>query len=210
MTFVAVCFPVPKQLLKPCIGRGNDRRRVRRIPASCDASAGKRPSGSAGRGHAERCHEGREGRHCPQRGGVRGIVQGWMRRQVMSGPRGPSEEERTHGASVLWGEVVDDRGGRAVSRLRGPESYAWTVTCALAMLVEGLARFGDAEAARGAQQQRHAEPLLELRHGLRDGRLASTGRQPADAERPPRQRQAVARCRAPAQQRPEPLANSLQ
>jgi short subunit dehydrogenase-like uncharacterized protein len=67
------------------------------------------------------------------------FVQGWMRRQVMAGPRGPSEEERARGSCVLWGEVVDDRGGRAVSRLRGPDGYTWTVTCALAVLERVLA-----------------------------------------------------------------------
>ena len=67
------------------------------------------------------------------------FVQDRLRRRVLAGERGPSTEQRARGVSVLWGEVVDDRGGRAVSRLRGPEGYAWTVTCALAVVKQVLA-----------------------------------------------------------------------
>jgi short subunit dehydrogenase-like uncharacterized protein len=67
------------------------------------------------------------------------FVQDRLRRRVLAGPRGPSAEKRATGVSVLWGEVVDDRGGRAASRLHGPESYAWTVTCALAVVERVLA-----------------------------------------------------------------------
>ena len=42
---------------------------------------------------------------------------------LLAGSAGPSAEKRAAGVSVLWGEVVDNRGGRAVSRLHGPESY---------------------------------------------------------------------------------------
>ena len=67
------------------------------------------------------------------------FVQNRLRRRVLAGPAGPSAEKRASGVSVLWGEVVDDRGGRAVSRLRGPDGYAWTVTCALAVVERVLA-----------------------------------------------------------------------
>jgi short subunit dehydrogenase-like uncharacterized protein len=67
------------------------------------------------------------------------FVQDRLRRRVLAGQRGPSAAQRARGVSVLWGEVVDERGGRAVSRLRGPESYAWTVTCALAVVERVLA-----------------------------------------------------------------------
>ncbi len=59
---------------------------------------------------------------------------GWLRRRVQAGPPGPSEQERRQGQSLLWGEVSDDAGRTAVSRLRGPEGYDFTVLTALAVV----------------------------------------------------------------------------
>lgn len=58
-------------------------------------------------------------------------------RQVLKGfirllPPGPSEEQNRTGTTRLWGEVGDERGERACSRLFGPESYAWSALTALA------------------------------------------------------------------------------
>lgn len=47
-------------------------------------------------------------------------------------PAGPSEEQNRTGTTRLWGEVRDERGGHARSRLFGPESYAWSTLTALA------------------------------------------------------------------------------
>ena len=63
-----------------------------------------------------------------------GVVQRFLRRRIRAGPPGPSDEERARGQSLLWGEVTDDAGGRAVSRLRGPEGYTLTALAALAVV----------------------------------------------------------------------------
>jgi short subunit dehydrogenase-like uncharacterized protein len=59
-------------------------------------------------------------------------VQAVLKGRVGSGPPGPSAEERARGRSRLWGEVTDGGGGRAVSRLTGPDGYTMTVLTALA------------------------------------------------------------------------------
>jgi short subunit dehydrogenase-like uncharacterized protein len=40
---------------------------------------------------------------------------------------------------VIWGEVTDEKGGRAVARLVGPEGYQFTVLTALAVVDEVMA-----------------------------------------------------------------------
>jgi len=45
---------------------------------------------------------------------------------------GPDEQDRADGESYVWGEVRNADGDRAVSRLRGPHTYALTVEAALA------------------------------------------------------------------------------
>lgn len=66
-------------------------------------------------------------------------VRGFLTRRVRSGPPGPSAEESARGASIVVGEVEDERGGRAAARLRGPEGYAFTVLTALRAVERVLA-----------------------------------------------------------------------
>lgn len=54
------------------------------------------------------------------------------------GPLGPQEAERAAGRGLVWGEVMDGQGGRAVSRLRTPETYNLTVMSALAAVEKAL------------------------------------------------------------------------
>ena len=53
-------------------------------------------------------------------------------------PTGPTEQERSQGQTLLWGEVTDDSGRKAVSRLIGPEAYDFTVITALAVVEQVL------------------------------------------------------------------------
>ena len=57
-------------------------------------------------------------------------------------PAGPTEAERSAGYSLLWGEVSDDAGNRAVTRMRTPHSYTLTALASLAVVERVLA--GDA------------------------------------------------------------------
>jgi short subunit dehydrogenase-like uncharacterized protein len=70
------------------------------------------------------------------------FVQGLLKRRIRAGPPGPTDEERAKGKTYLWGEVSDSAGNRAVSRLRGPEGYTFTMLTALAAVTRVLA--GDA------------------------------------------------------------------
>jgi short subunit dehydrogenase-like uncharacterized protein len=62
------------------------------------------------------------------------FVQNWLKRRIKAGPPGPTAEQRQQGRSYLWGQVDDDAGHVAVSRLRGPEGYELTVQTALAVV----------------------------------------------------------------------------
>ncbi|MEF8851459.1 MAG: saccharopine dehydrogenase NADP-binding domain-containing protein [Haloarculaceae archaeon] len=62
-------------------------------------------------------------------GPVRSALETLVERRV----DGPDERARETGVSYVWGEVVDADGRRAVSRLRGPETYRLTKLAALAV-----------------------------------------------------------------------------
>jgi short subunit dehydrogenase-like uncharacterized protein len=66
-------------------------------------------------------------------------AQGLLKRLVRGQPPGPSDDERAHGLSLLWGEVVDDLGTRCISRVRAPEAYTLTALSALAISEKVLA-----------------------------------------------------------------------
>lgn len=74
-------------------------------------------------------------------------VQRFLRRRIAAGPSGPSDEQRARGQSFLWGEVIDERGARAVSRLKTPEGYTLTALTAL----EAVKRILGRQAAAGFQ-----------------------------------------------------------
>ncbi|MCL5951446.1 MAG: saccharopine dehydrogenase NADP-binding domain-containing protein [Chloroflexi bacterium] len=64
------------------------------------------------------------------------FVQNYIRRQV---PTGPTAEERAQARTLVWGEVEDDRGHKAVSRLCGPEGgVTWTSVTAVAAVQKVL------------------------------------------------------------------------
>jgi short subunit dehydrogenase-like uncharacterized protein len=65
-------------------------------------------------------------------------VQSFLTRRVRAGAPGPTAEQRARGRTVLWGEVTDKAGGRAVSRLYGPEGYTFTTVTALAAVEKVL------------------------------------------------------------------------
>jgi len=74
-----------------------------------------------------------------------GPVQSALERLVEWGVDGPDERTRETGASYVWGEVVGEDGTRAVSRLRGPETYRLTKLAAVEVaerVVEGDAPAG--------------------------------------------------------------------
>lgn len=66
---------------------------------------------------------------------VQALLKAWLRRQ----PPGPGPVERARGRSLLWGEVRDEQGGRATSRLSGPEGYTLTAITAVMIAEKVLA-----------------------------------------------------------------------
>jgi len=65
-------------------------------------------------------------------------VQSFLTQRVRAGAPGPTADHRARGRTVLWGEATDKAGGRAVSRLYGPEGYTFTALTALAAVEEVL------------------------------------------------------------------------
>lgn len=70
------------------------------------------------------------------------IMQSLLKRAIQSQPAGPTEEQRTTGLSLLWGQAEDDSGKRVTARMRTPEGYALTAMTAVAIVQRVLA--GDA------------------------------------------------------------------
>ncbi|MCB0251672.1 MAG: saccharopine dehydrogenase, partial [Anaerolineae bacterium] len=66
-------------------------------------------------------------------------ARGALKRLVAAQPAGPSESQQAEGFTLLYGEVLDDAGGRRVSRLRTPEPYRLTAETALLSAVNVLA-----------------------------------------------------------------------
>ena len=78
-------------------------------------------------------------------------VQSFLKRRVRAGAPGPTAQQRARGRTVCWGEVTDEAGGRAESRLHGPEGYTFTMLTALASVekaLSGSARAGFQTAAK--------------------------------------------------------------
>ncbi len=109
----------------------------------------------------------------------RRILQAAIRRTM----RGPSDEVRARGHSLIWGEVADAAGRRAVSRLRTPEAYSLTVDTALAYVSNGRWAASANLASRPRQGRLQARPDHEhtrchphrrgdLLNHLRDGSRA--------------------------------------
>lgn len=60
-----------------------------------------------------------------------GPVKRWLASRVMSGPPGPTAEQRERGRSRFWAETSDDSGRKFAARLFGPEGYELTVRTAI-------------------------------------------------------------------------------
>jgi short subunit dehydrogenase-like uncharacterized protein len=58
-------------------------------------------------------------------------VQRWLKQRVLKSAPGPTLEARQRGRSKLWGEVSDDQGQQAVSRMETPDGYSLTAETAL-------------------------------------------------------------------------------
>ena len=66
-------------------------------------------------------------------------VQRLLKRAVDARPAGPSDEQRTSGASYLYGEVKNARGDTRISRMKTPEGYTLTADASLTILARVLA-----------------------------------------------------------------------
>ena len=88
---------------------------------------------------------------------VRRGLAAWVRR----GAPGPSEAERSRGASMLWGEAVAANGERAEARLRGASGYVMTAQTAVHLAAKALS----GEAPSGFQTPSRAygaDVILEI------------------------------------------------
>jgi short subunit dehydrogenase-like uncharacterized protein len=68
-----------------------------------------------------------------------GPMQRFLKGRIKAGPAGPNEEERRTGTVIIWGEVTEANGKRAVSQLHTPEGYALTAQTTVKILEKVLA-----------------------------------------------------------------------
>jgi short subunit dehydrogenase-like uncharacterized protein len=66
-------------------------------------------------------------------------VRRFLTARVRAGAPGPTDEERRKGRAFVWGEVEDETGRRARSRLSTAEGYTFTARAALAIVERVLA-----------------------------------------------------------------------
>jgi short subunit dehydrogenase-like uncharacterized protein len=66
-------------------------------------------------------------------------VRRFLTARVRSGSPGPTDAERQRGHGLVWGEVEDEAGRRAESRLATPEAYTFTARAALGVVERVLA-----------------------------------------------------------------------
>jgi short subunit dehydrogenase-like uncharacterized protein len=66
-------------------------------------------------------------------------VRRFLTRRARAGAPGPTAEERRRGRGAVWGEVEDEAGRRATSRLATPEGYTLTAHAAVAAVERVLA-----------------------------------------------------------------------
>lgn len=85
-------------------------------------------------------------------------VQRFLKKRIKAQPAGPSDTERVRGKSLVWGEVTDDAGGKAVSRVQGPEGYTLTAWTALAIVARVLA--GEAPAGFQTPSRAYGADLI--------------------------------------------------
>jgi short subunit dehydrogenase-like uncharacterized protein len=65
-------------------------------------------------------------------------VQRLLKARIRAAPAGPGEEQRRRSVSLVWGEVEDAAGRRAVSRMRTPEGYTLTAMTSVAAVQKVL------------------------------------------------------------------------
>jgi short subunit dehydrogenase-like uncharacterized protein len=88
-------------------------------------------------------------------------IQWLLKKLVQSMPEGPTAEARKKGRSRLWGEVTNQQGECAVSRMVTPDGYALTAETALAAVRRALA--GDTKAGfQTASSAYGADFILEF------------------------------------------------
>ena len=89
-----------------------------------------------------------------------------LMRMAQALPEGPTDAERATGYSLLWGEVTDDAGNRAISRMRTPHSYTLTAIASLMVVERVLA--GDVPAGYQTPAKAYgADFVLEIEGVIR-------------------------------------------
>jgi short subunit dehydrogenase-like uncharacterized protein len=59
------------------------------------------------------------------------MVRNYLKKKIKQRPAGPSDEQRSKAASLVWGQVTDAKGKTATARLSGPDGYTLTTYSAL-------------------------------------------------------------------------------
>jgi len=66
------------------------------------------------------------------------VVQSRLRRRILAGRPGPTEEERRGNRCYFWGKAMDESGGKAVARQQTPDGYDLTVQTAITSVARVL------------------------------------------------------------------------
>jgi short subunit dehydrogenase-like uncharacterized protein len=66
------------------------------------------------------------------------LVRDYLKKKIKNRPAGPSDEQRTKAASLVWGQATNAEGKTATARLTGPDGYTLTTYSALLIAQKAL------------------------------------------------------------------------
>lgn len=67
------------------------------------------------------------------------FVRSYVKKKINNRPAGPSDEERSKAKALVWGEVTNNNGAKAVARMSGPDGYTLTMIASLLIIQKILA-----------------------------------------------------------------------
>jgi len=61
-------------------------------------------------------------------------VRSYVKRKINKRPAGPTDSERSKGATMVWGQVTNRKGEKAIARLQAPDGYTLTAHASLLIM----------------------------------------------------------------------------
>jgi short subunit dehydrogenase-like uncharacterized protein len=67
------------------------------------------------------------------------FIRSYVKKKIDNRPAGPTDEERSKAEALVWGQATNDKGGKAIARMSGPDGYTLTMHSSLLIIQKILA-----------------------------------------------------------------------